>query len=168
MLLDKFFGTDGQVRPSALPTHATPRLVLAAACLLAACGQDGAISALVGQAVHRPEARTLDLAKVVPSEWDAVFLFAPYTPRNEVCQQLRVVDHCAVAVPFESTEDGLMTLAFVQAGRVVRVEPHSRGNGDFTPVPAAQPIRRTQAVFRIVRDSTSRDGAGAWTRLVLQ
>jgi hypothetical protein len=145
-----------------------PGLILAAACVLPACSQDGAISASIGEAVHRPEARTLDLAQVVNFEWEAVFFFSPYTPRDDICRELRVEQQCAAAVPFESSDDGLMTLAFLRAGRVVRVEPHSRRNGDFTPVPGLQPIPRTRAVFRIVRESQAAGEGGTWTRLVLQ
>jgi hypothetical protein len=126
------------------------------------------LSASIGKAIREPDARILKLEQVALFDWDAVFLFPPYTPKDRVCYVLRVDDHCASVVPFESTDDGLMTLAFRRSGVVVRVEQHSRANGDFTPVPVAQPIPRSRAVFEIVRERQGSGGGSDWRRLVLQ
>ncbi|CDG85376.1 hypothetical protein GJA_4772 [Janthinobacterium agaricidamnosum NBRC 102515 = DSM 9628] len=60
-----------------------------------------------------------------------------------------------------------MSLAFLARGRLVHYARHDRKNGDFTPLPARQPIPVTSAVFRVVRKGVASD-LPAWRTLVLE
>lgn len=94
---------------------------------------------------------TLRLTDAVPGEWDYVHMFGPYAPRSHVCGMLGVAPGaCSREVPFESSDDGEMSLAFVAGGQVVRYVRHTAGNGDFSPVADGKPVARAQAVYRIL------------------
>lgn len=54
-----------------------------------------------------------------------------------------------VSVPFASSDDAEMSIAFLARGKLVHFTRHVRSNGDFTPVPAEQPLSKDQAVFRL-------------------
>ena len=107
-------------------------------------------------------ATTIPLANFTRFEWDEVFLFDPYTPRGVVCAALEVAEReCEGEITAESRDDGVMFIAFRRNGTLVHAEMHFREHGDFTPVPRAQPIRKTDAVFRVLR-------TGGFHKLVLQ
>ena len=132
---------------------------------IAACSRDADVSRAIGVLAHRPQVEPVVLSDVTVFMWDEVYLFNPYTPRSRICTTLNIgAADCARAIPFESTDDGEMSLAFLHRGRLVHYARHSRGNGDFTPVPTRQPLSPATAVFRVVREET--DG-GIWLRLVL-
>lgn len=104
----------------------------------------------------------LRLADAVPGEWDHVVVFGAYMPRRAVCRTLDVaMSECEQVVPFESADDGAMSLAFVADRQVVRYVRHSRKHGDFSPVATGQPVPRAQAVYRIVPGSASYNGRRA-------
>jgi len=104
----------------------------------------------------------LRLADAVPGKWDHVYVFPPYARRSSVCQTLGVAqDECERVIAFESNDDGAMSLAFVDAGRVVRYVGHSRANGDFVAAAHARPVARAQAVYRIVSGAPAYNGRRA-------
>lgn len=126
------------------------------------------ISRAIGALTRAQGATELRLAEVTWFTWDKVYLFGPYEPRVKVCEQLAVPPgSCERVVPFESTDDGVMTLVFVHGTQVVHCARHGRGNGDFTPVPLQQPIPAGQAIFRVVPSGVASDGT-VWLRLVLR
>ncbi len=115
------------------------------------------VSRALGRVVADPDTRQVRIADLTAFDWDAMHLFNPYTQRAAVCAALKLGDEdCARSVQVESRDDGEMTLAFVKAGRVVHVQLHSRGRGDFTPVPEVQPIGRQAAVFSVKREPDGR------------
>jgi hypothetical protein len=106
--------------------------------------------------VRAKGASTIRLADLTSFDWDEVFLFEPYTPRSAVCAALAISEgDCPDAVTRESTDDAVMYIAFRQGGAFVHGEMHFRKHGDFTPVPNG-PIRRTDAVFRILKSEADR------------
>ena len=108
------------------------------------------------------------LSDVTRFSWDEVFLFSPYSPRSEVCAALAIPDaQCQSLIPEESRDDGGMLLVFRQSGKIVHTELHYRYYGDFTPVPASQPISRSKAVFRVAPEGQAASG-GVWLKLVLE
>lgn len=136
--------------------------------LIAGCSPvDDRVSAAIGTAVRERGVQELRLTAVTDFQWDKVYLFDPYTPRSRVCDVLGVqVRDCERTVPFESTDDGTMTLAFVSGTRVVRYSRHHRWNGDFTPSQPKQPVPAASAVFRVVPVSASDEGK-KWLTLTL-
>lgn len=141
---------------------------------LAGCGEtyryfeSGPVGWQLRSEVRDKGATTVTLANLTRFEWDEVFLFDPYTPRSIVCASLGLAQReCEEKITAESRDDGVMFIAFRQGGRLVHAEIHFRVYGDFTPVPAAQPIRRRDAVFRVVRAGQAASG-GDWYKLVLR
>lgn len=145
-------------------------LLLAALLAPLACGcssVDEQVSSAIGAAVREGKVHKLRLASITNFEWDRLYLFDPYTPRNDVCKALHVQEKdCERVVPFESTDDGIMTMAFVSGKRVVCYSKHSRWNGDFAPSPKQQPIPAGRAVFQVTPSGTSQDGR-PWLKLTL-
>lgn len=145
-----------------------PLLATLLALLVSGCSSvDEQVSSAIGAAVREGKVQELRLASITDFEWDKLYLFDPYTPRADVCNVLQVqAKYCERVVPFESTDDGIMTMAFVSGTRVVRYSKHSRWNGDFTPSPKQQPIPSVRAVFRVSPSGTSQDGK-PWLKLTL-
>jgi hypothetical protein len=107
------------------------------------------------------------MTTVTNFEWDKMYLFGPYMPRTEICKILSVeVKNCEGVVPFESVDDGVMSIAFTSGTRVVRYSRHIRWNGDFAPIPTKQPILAPQAIFHVRPTGESNNGK-PWLRLVL-
>lgn len=146
-----------------IATIATLSALFASAC----SPVDDQVSAAIGTVVREKHVQELRLVAVTDFEWDKLYIFDPYTPRTHVCDVLGVqIKYCERVVPFESTDDGIMTLAFISGTQVVRYARHSRWNGDFTPSPKKQPILAAKAVFRVVPSGVSHDGK-QWLRLTL-
>lgn len=108
------------------------------------------------------------LADAVPEKWDHVYVFGPYVPRGTVCGTLGVAaNQCERVVPFESSNDGEMSLAFVADRQIVRYFLHNSKNGDFSPVATGLPVLRAKAVFRDVPGSTQYHGRRSLTFVAL-
>jgi hypothetical protein len=147
--------------------HRTPLLATLLALASGCSPVDQEVSSAIGAAVRENSAQELRLVAITDFDWDKLYLFDPYTPRSDVCNILQVqAKYCERVVPFESTDDGTMTMAFVSGTRVVRYSKHKRSNGDFTPSPKQQPIPSAKAVFRVSPSGTSQDGK-PWLRLTL-
>jgi len=143
---------------------------LAAMLVLSSLGCSNAdrVSKAIGYKVRAQQSQEIRLADATDFEWESVYLFEPYTPRAKVCDALGIqVKYCERFVPYESKDDGVMSMAFVSGNRVVHYELHTRWNGDFTPLPPKQPISAANAIFRVVPEGTAADGT-AWLKLVLK
>ena len=135
--------------------------------MAAGCADTG-VSKAIGKLVDERKSDTIRLADATSFEWDQVYLFGPYAARRDICATLRIGEaDCARQVPFESQDDGDMSIAFMDKGRLVHYARHSRANGDFTPVPGAQPISRERAVFRKLSAGEAQAGP-ARGKLVLE
>jgi hypothetical protein len=137
--------------------------------LLVSCDPSGYLSGPVGKAlrneVRERKQREIDLVSMVPFKWDELFLFEPYSPRSEVCKELRLKEsECSSIVKSESTDDGQMLLVFKLEAQIVHTEMHIRFNGDFTPLDFKQPITPTTAKFRVQEEGHSASGK-PWLRL---
>lgn len=144
-------------------------LVLVVCALLFGCDWSGYLSGPVGQAlrheVREKKQKEIDLARVVPFKWDELFLFGPYTPRSEVCKELKLNEpECLIVVKSESTDDGEMFLVLRHQGNIVHTEMYIRFNGDFTPLDFKQPITPTDAKFTVKEEGRSASGE-PWLRL---
>lgn len=129
-----------------------------------ACSKDLEVSASIRELIREQGTETIRLADATRFEWDRAYLFDPYTPRSTVCDTLSIqAKYCDRSIPFESQDDGDMSIAFLAHGRLVHYARHRRANGDFTPAPAGQPLSPTTAVFRVVRE----DPSGRYDRVKL-
>lgn len=133
-----------------------------------ACSNAGSVSKSIGRIVRDQSAQEIRLRDATSFQWDKVYLFNPYTPSSAICETLKVqAKYCGRIVHEESTDDGVMSLAFLSGGRVVHYELHARRNGDFTPVPTNQPISAESAVFQVVPSGKATDNS-TWLKLVLK
>lgn len=142
-------------------------MAIAMALLASACSSvDDRVSAAIGSAVRDQQMPEIRIAALTDFAWEKVYLFGPYAPRAHICEVLGVeARQCERVVPFESVDDGIMSLAFVSGTQVVRYARHRRLNGDFTPVVSRQPILASEAVFKVVPSGVSQDGR-PWLKLV--
>lgn len=135
-------------------SFSTPLSILAMTLVsltVVACSNAPDVSQAIGKRIEERRSDTIRLADATSFAWDQVYLFGPYTPRQDVCSTLRIqASDCERLVSFESSDDGEMSLAFLARGELVHFTRHVRSNGDFTPVPAEQPLSRDQAVFRVL------------------
>lgn len=135
------------------PVFSTPlsTLVMALVSLtVLACSNAPDVSKAIGKLIDERTSDTIRLVDATPFAWDQVYLFGPYAPRQTVCSTLRIQESdCERLVPFASSDDVEMSIAFLARGELVHYTRHVRSNGDFTPVPAGQPLSRDQAVFRV-------------------
>ncbi len=98
----------------------------------------------------------VDLAKITPFKWDELYIFPPYAGPETVCAALSMSMHeCISKTKVDSNDDGLTLLAFKDQGKLVHAESHLSFHGDFVPVPKQQPVRKHNAVFRVVGDGKS-------------
>jgi hypothetical protein len=146
------------------------RAALVMACVAVGatgCSGDGDVSRAIGAMVREPQVRPVVLSDATGFTWDEVYLFDPYAPRSSVCLTLKIAaPDCIRTIPFDSADDGEMSIAFLHRGRVVNYVRHSRRNGDFAPVPTEQPLSPATAVFRVVREVRESGGPTRF-RLVL-
>lgn len=142
-------------------------MAIAMALLASACSSaDDRVSAAIGNAVRDQQMQEIRIAALTDFEWDKVYLFDPYAPRAHICEVLGVeARQCERVVPFESMDDGIMSLAFVSGTQVVRYARHRRLNGDFTPVVSRQPLLASEAVFKVVPSGVLQDGR-PWFKLL--
>lgn len=106
----------------------------------------------------------LSLTEAVSGKWDHVYIFGPYVQRTNVCESLGVAAaQCERTVPFESSDDGEVSLAFVADRQVVRYFRHNSKNENFSPVATGLPVLRAKAVFRIVPGSPRYNGRRSLT-----
>lgn len=146
------------------------RLVVLAALALACagCSDERKVTEAIGEAVRSRPAEPLLLASLTPFEWDAVYMFEPYSDRQTMCAKLKAqVRDCERVVPAGDLDEGEVGLAFVAGTQVVAFVRHPRVQGDFTPLPLRQPIAREAAVFRVVHQPASGQG-GRWPQLLLR
>lgn len=126
-------------------------LVCLVSMMTIACSRNADVSSAIDDLIDDGKVQKIRLADATRFEWDQVYLFDPYTPRPRVCARLRIPEaDCARRIPFESSDDGHMSIAFMQRGQLVQYVSHGRKNGDFTPVPVTQPLSPDTAVFRVV------------------
>jgi len=133
-----------------------------------ACSRGPEVSGAIRSLIDQRQADVVRLADATPFAWDQVYLFDPYAPRSHVCATLHLAhQECRHQVPRESSDDGVMTMAFLADGKLVHYLYHRRIDGDFAPAPSTQPLTPRTAVFRILREDNPR-GASPWYRLVLE
>lgn len=143
-------------------------LSLAGIFLVSTRYDEGKLSASLGTAAEEAQGGLVSLPAMTDFAWDEVYFFGPYQPKSGVCDTLRIqVKYCDRVIPFESMDDGEMTLAFLQKGRVVRYVRHERSNGDFLPLPEDQPIPPARAKYRVVETTEKGANGKPWIRLVL-
>jgi hypothetical protein len=134
---------------------------------LVGCSNRADVSDALRELIFERKMKTIRLVDATRFVWDQAYFFGPYTPRSEVCRTLGIQEkRCKGAIPFESEDDGVMSIAFLADGRLVHYARHTRGNGDFVPMPV-HPLGPETAVFSAVPDD-AKHTPQPWIRLVLR
>ncbi len=111
----------------------------------------GEFSTALGKLVRSEKVHEVDLANVLPLDWDELFAFGPYSTRESNCRVLQLGWlKCRMTLPAE-VNGGEFVLVFQSNSKVVHVEHHRRWNGDFSSQtsPRPQPILRSAAKFSV-------------------
>jgi len=127
----------------------------------------GEFSTALGKLVRSENVHEVDLANVLPLDWDELFAFGPYSPRESNCQALQLGWlQCRMTLPAEVSE-GEFFLVFRSNAKVVHVEHHRRWNGDFSSQasPRPQPILRSAAKFSVRLVSNRAPEGEQWYQL---
>lgn len=127
----------------------------AAALSLGACTSGGSeqFSTSLGRQLLAQRPQEVDLAAVSSIAWDELFIFDPYSARDDNCAVLNLdLFSCRTTFP-AMVGEGDNVLVFRRHAKVIRAEVHPRTNGDFSSSvgpPHPQPIRRAAARFTVV------------------
>ena len=133
------------------------------ACSLSSYFSSGPVGKALVKELRIRHKSEVDLKQIVGFSWDELYLYGPYTPREEVCKQFSIsTEDCPTVIPFDTMDDGIMTMVFRDKGKIVHAELHYRVNGDF--VGSSQPVKPDQARFRVEHDGRAVDGT-AWLKL---
>jgi hypothetical protein len=130
----------------------------------------GEFSTALGKLVRSEKVQEVDLANVLPLDWNELFVFGPYSPRESNCQALQLGWlKCRLTLPAEVNE-GELVLVFRANSQVVHVERHRRWNGDFSAQtsPRPQPILRSAAKFSVRLVSNRAPEGEQWYQLEYQ
>lgn len=127
----------------------------------------GEFSTALGKLVRSEKVREVDLANVLPLDWNELFAFGPYSTRESNCRVLEIGwFKCRTTLPAEVNE-GEFVLVFRANSKVVHVEHHRRWNGDFSSrtSPRPQPILRSAAKFSVGLVSNRAPEGEQWYQL---
>jgi hypothetical protein len=127
----------------------------------------GEFSTALGKLIRSERVHEVDLAKVLPLDWDELFAFGPYSTRESNCRALQLGWlKCRTTLPAEVSESEFV-LVFRADSKVVHVERHRRWNGDFNSLsnPRPQPILRSAAKFSVRPVSNRASESEPWYQL---
>ena len=118
----------------------------------------GAISKRIGEVVHTPGARRVDVAALTTFGWDRFYVFRPGATREDVCAFIRAGRNvCGRVVRIAKSPDDHMFLVFGLKGQLTHIELHAVENGAFDLEVPPDGIPRESSTFKI-RRSTSAEG----------
>lgn len=107
------------------------------------------------------------MTKVSSLSWDELYIFEPYSVREESCKLLRLNwFECRLIIP-SSVSEGEYFLVFRAKQAIIHSEHHARANGDFySPnVRRPQPVVHSSAKFKVVPTSDTTPQGKQWLRL---
>jgi hypothetical protein len=119
------------------------------------------VSQTLAAEVRRGPNRIIDFSEIAPFEWDRVFIFHPYTPKDYIERCLGFKWHALRWSEIEWSE-GVNLVVFVRNGGVTCWFEHSRLDGEFFDMGDPPGFTREQAKFKVIRFSY-----GAEERLTL-
>jgi hypothetical protein len=98
-------------------------------------------------------AAEVDMAHLTNFDWDEIFVFGPYYPKDAICKTLNLTaSHCSEA-GINDVDEGEFLLVFTDHGTVSKTVqvPRTIANFDESKRCLARPIPRSAAVFRVER-----------------
>jgi hypothetical protein len=149
-----------------MPANMQTSLRVLLLLLVVALGCNGTAHKRVGTSVTRgverelgTNANEIDVARIADDfQWDSLFVFNPYAPRDHICSTIRVPEQQCSAVGIRDVDEGEFALVFMESGAVARVEYFPRRIGDFDESDRclAKPIAKRAAKFAVQRQERVR------------
>jgi len=143
-------------------------IVVFSLALVAGCSSSaGEFSVALGKRLQVERQPVVDLAKVTSLNWEELFIFGPYSIREESCKLLQLSWlECRFTIP-SSVDEGEYFLVFRAKQKVVHSERHARGNGDFHSRGGRrpQPVSHLSAKFNVVPTGSATPQGAQWFRL---
>jgi hypothetical protein len=99
----------------------------------------------------RSGATRVDIERTGDFAWDEMFVFGPYSPKDETCKTLRLNSSECSAAGIRDVDEGEFLLMFLQRGKVSKIESFPRTVGNFDDNCLAKDIARSAAVFTVER-----------------
>ena len=137
-------------------------LLLVLIGLLLGCSEatnsTGMISKKIGEIVHTPGAKELDLSKLTSFGWDYFLATPPGISREEVCKLINASrNNCGRIIRIERAPEDHVYLLFGKAGNLTHVELHALSNGVFEVEFTDGGFPKGKSVFLIRRSYTGRE-----------
>ena len=115
----------------------------------------GQISQRIGEVVHDPASRELDLRKLTSFGWEYFFLFKAGTTREQICQFIHAKrTACGRVIRYPEVPPGYVALFFGLGGQLTHTELHDLNNGEFDITLGDDGFPKEKSVFIIRRSST--------------
>jgi hypothetical protein len=120
-------------------------------CLaLAACHKKTSVSEDIGRVLNS-RASQVDMRSVANFVWDDMFIFGPYTPKDQICQTLKhSVSQCSYE-GIRDVDESEHLIVFLHSASVTRVESLPRTVGDFDDNCLNKDLKRDAVVLSVQR-----------------
>ena len=131
-------------------------LLIAVLCaLLIACNAQSSVGENIRKQLQSSATRIDAKSVATAFSWDEMFVFAPYTPKDEMCKKVGVTPTLCSKAKLRDVDEGEFLLVFMHGGAITHVEgfPRTIANFDESERCAAKPINRDRAIFKVERQS---------------
>jgi hypothetical protein len=112
----------------------------------AGCRRNSSLSEPIGKVVQSG-ARQLNMGRVTNFAWEDVFVFGPYTPKDEECQTLKHSESKCLYEGLRDVDESESLLVFLHDASVNRVESIPRTIADFDDNCLNRDFKRAAAEF---------------------
>ena len=129
-------------------------LQLAFLCaFLVSCKTQNSVSESINNQLQSGATRIDMRGMATAFAWDKMYVFAPYSPKDEMCKKIGLSPRQCSNSNLTSADEGEFVLVFVHSGAITHVEHFSRkiGNFDESERCAAVPIGIDKALFKVER-----------------
>lgn len=84
--------------------------------------------------------------------WDKLYIFAPYTPANDIEKKIGDVNATVKKINIEARDD-INLLVFMLQSKVIGVVPYPRQKVDFSRIASGTPIFKEKSFFEIIESA---------------
>jgi hypothetical protein len=99
----------------------------------------------------RSGAAQVDMGQIGEFEWDNMFVFGPYQPRDGICKTLKLSFSQCYTAGVRDVDEGEFLLVFMHDNKASRVEYLPRSVGNFGEACLATEISKSKAQFTVER-----------------
>lgn len=118
--------------------------------ILAACDSKSPVSNKLDKYIISNPTSSVELSKFTEFEWKHVYIFSPYTSKEQVCNTLNVYwQKCSYIFPANGVEESEYFMAFINSGSLVHREFHRRKTSDFCRQTCLLSLQKNNAIFKV-------------------